>query len=33
MLKKGKGTEFIIGTIEFDVAIPNYIFSKAALRK
>jgi len=33
MLKTGQGTEFIIETIEFDIAIPDYIFSKAALRK
>ena len=33
MLKKGKGTEFIIEEIEFDKDIPAYIFSKASLRK
>lgn len=33
MLKKGKGTEFIIGEIEFDVDIPSHIFSKASLKK
>ncbi|NOZ03491.1 MAG: outer membrane lipoprotein-sorting protein [FCB group bacterium] len=33
MLSKGKGTELIIESIEFDVPIPDYIFSKAALRK
>ncbi len=32
MLKKGKGTEFIIETIEFNADIPDHIFSKAALR-
>ncbi len=32
MLKKGKGTEFIIETIEFNADIPEHIFSKAALR-
>jgi outer membrane lipoprotein-sorting protein len=32
-LKEGKGTEFIIDSIEFDVKIPEYIFSRAALRK
>ena len=32
-LSKGKGTELIIESIEFDVEIPNHIFSKAALRK
>jgi len=33
VLKSGAGTEFIIDSIEFDVEIPEYIFSKAALRK
>ncbi|NQV19072.1 MAG: outer membrane lipoprotein-sorting protein [Armatimonadetes bacterium] len=33
VLKKGKGTEFIIDSIEFDVEIPKAIFTKAALRK
>ena len=33
MLKKGDGTEFIIDEIEFDKEIPEYIFSKASLRK
>ena len=33
MLKKGAGTEFIIDEIEFDKEIPEYIFTKAALRK
>ena len=33
VLSKGKGTEFIIDSIEFDVEIPDYIFSKASLRK
>jgi len=33
MLKKGKGTEFIIQKIKFDQDIPVHIFSKAALRK
>jgi len=33
VLKKGKGTEFIIDNIEFDVEIPEAKFSKAALRK
>jgi putative ABC transport system permease protein len=32
-LKSGEGTEFIIKTAEFDIDIPEYIFSKAALRK
>jgi len=33
VLKKGKGTEFIIDDIEFDQQIPRHIFSKAVLRK
>lgn len=33
VLLKGKGTEFIIESINFDENIPNHIFSKAALRK
>ena len=33
MLKKGKGTEFIIEMVQFDQNIPEHIFSKAALRK
>ena len=33
MLKRGKGTEFIIESIQFDQEIPGYIFSKAVLRK
>jgi outer membrane lipoprotein-sorting protein len=33
MLKDGKGTDFILITIQFDVAIPDYIFSKASLKK
>jgi outer membrane lipoprotein-sorting protein len=33
VLKKGKGTEFIIDTIKFDQDIPEYLFTKAALRK
>ena len=33
MLKKGKGTEFVIETIKFDQPIPDHIFSKAALKK
>ena len=32
-LKKGKGTEFVIVSIEHDKKIPAYIFSKAVLRK
>jgi len=33
MLRDGKGTEFIIEDIEFNVPIPDYIFSKASLKK
>ncbi|MBA7556091.1 hypothetical protein ES705_48789 [subsurface metagenome] len=33
MLKKGDGTEFIIDEIEFDKEIPEYLFTKASLRK
>jgi len=33
VLSNGQGTELIIDSIEFDVEIPEYIFSKAALRK
>ena len=33
VLKEGEGTEFVIVSIEFDAAIPGYLFSKAALRK
>ncbi len=32
-LSKGKGTEFIIDSIEFNSDIPDYIFSKASLRR
>ena len=33
VLLKGKGTEFIVESIDFDRDIPEYIFSKASLRK
>jgi len=33
MLKDGKGTDFAVLEIEFDVEIPPYIFSKASLKK
>jgi len=33
MLKEGKGTEFFVGDISFDQEIPDYLFTKAALRK
>lgn len=32
-LKKGKGTEFYIESVEFNKKIPAYLFSKAALKK
>ncbi|MGA1791134.1 MAG: outer membrane lipoprotein-sorting protein [bacterium] len=33
VLKNGSGTEFIIDSVEFDVEIPEHIFSKASLRR
>ena len=33
MLKEGKGTEFKITNIKFDEKIPDYIFTKAALKQ
>jgi outer membrane lipoprotein-sorting protein len=33
ILKEGEGTEFHIEEINFNVAIPDYIFSKASLKK
>ncbi|MBT4339747.1 MAG: outer membrane lipoprotein-sorting protein [Bacteroidetes bacterium] len=33
MLKSGKGTEFIMLEIKFNQDIPDYIFTKAALKK
>lgn len=33
VLKKGKGTEFILESIEFNAVIPEYMFTKASLRK
>lgn len=33
MLKDGKGTDFIVLSIKFDEKIPDYIFSKASLKK
>jgi len=33
MLKAGDGTEFRMTSIQFDQVIPDYIFSKAALKK
>ncbi len=32
-LQKGKGTEFIIETIQFNQDIPEHVFSKASLRR
>jgi outer membrane lipoprotein-sorting protein len=32
VLKAGDGTEFVIDSIEFDASIPDYIFTKAALK-
>ena len=32
-LKSGEGTEFILDSLRLNVAIPDYIFSKAALKK
>lgn len=32
-LKTGKGTEFVLDSIEFNAEIPDYIFSKASLRR
>lgn len=33
MLKEGMGTEFLVEEIQFNVSIPEYIFSKASLKK
>ncbi len=33
VLKDGKGTEFIIDSIEFNAEIPDHVFSKASLRR
>ncbi|MFO7621364.1 MAG: outer membrane lipoprotein-sorting protein [Bacteroidales bacterium] len=33
MLKQGDGTEFIITSVKFNQPIPDYIFSKAALKQ
>lgn len=32
-LKEGQGTEFIIVSVEYNAPVPDYLFSKAALRK
>jgi hypothetical protein len=33
MLKQGDGTEFIVLSIKFNEEIPDYIFTKAALKQ
>ncbi|MBW6500044.1 MAG: outer membrane lipoprotein-sorting protein [Bacteroidales bacterium] len=33
MLKQGDGTEFVITSVKFNQSIPDYIFSKAALKQ
>jgi outer membrane lipoprotein-sorting protein len=33
VLKEGEGTEFYIDSVTLDVKIPEYLFSKAALRR
>ena len=33
MLSRGKGTEYFIESIDFDVNIPDYRFTKAALQR
>ncbi len=33
VLKKGNGTEFVLESVDFNTYIPEYIFSKASLRK
>jgi hypothetical protein len=33
MLKQGNGTEFKMTSVKFNQEIPEYIFSKAALKK
>ena len=33
VLKEGGGTEFVIESVDFDAALPGYLFSKAALRR
>ena len=33
MLSRGKGTEYIIESIDFDVDIPDHKFTKASLRR
>lgn len=33
VLKNGKGTEFVVDSIEFNSPIPDHVFSKASLRR
>ena len=33
VLKTGDGTEFLVESIEFDVPIPDHVFTKASLRR
>ncbi len=33
MLQRGEGTEYIVESIDFDVEIPDYMLTKAALRR
>jgi outer membrane lipoprotein-sorting protein len=33
VLKEGEGTEFIMDSVTFDAPVPDYLLSKAALRK
>ncbi len=33
VLKDGKGTDFIVSSIQFDAVIPDYVFSKASLKE
>jgi len=33
VLKEGEGTELVIELVDFDVEIPEHIFSKASLRR
>ena len=33
VLKDGEGTEFLIDSIVLDADIPDYLFSKAALKR
>ncbi|MDY0103791.1 MAG: outer membrane lipoprotein-sorting protein [Lentimicrobium sp.] len=33
MLKEGKGTDFVVTEMKFDAKIPEYIFTKASLKK